>query len=160
MVGVISSEKKKHPGWMSINQFNLFLKKKNIWMNVNQSIHKGNFFFRIIFSCLSLLVSFLNIIKQTVLVICWFAEDWFEYQEVWCLRGNPAYRKLKFWRAKHKCLTCITCVERWWLLIPCMHAWNHSTIIRINWFDFVIMLLLVSNFCWRIIWVYSWNFYP
>lgn len=34
---------------MSINQFNLFLKEKNIGMNVKQSIHKGNFFFRILF---------------------------------------------------------------------------------------------------------------
>lgn len=107
MVGVISSEKKKHPGWMSINQFNLFLKKKNIWMNVNQSIHKGNFFSEF-FSCLSLLVSFLNMIKQTVLVICWFAEDRFEYKEVWCLREtlltvnwNFDVQNTNVWRALH-----------------------------------------------------------
>lgn len=47
-------------------------------------------------------------IKQTVLVICWFAEDRFEYKEVWCLREtlltvnwNFDVQNTNVWRALH-----------------------------------------------------------
>lgn len=116
-------------------------------------------FFRILFSCLSLLVisskrkyadgvSYLLIRCELIRIPV--------LRSVMLVGINPAYRKLKYFEV-HNTRLCITCDGKWWLLIPCMH-----TIICINWFDLIcdIAFTSIQFFCWsNIFWVYSWNFY-